>query len=207
LTPHWTVRRLLEALPLPGGFWFEPCAGEGDIIKAVNEVRDDVRWCAHELRGECAPTLASIKHVEHVEIGDLLTRPVATLPKASVCISNPPFSIAQPILEHLLHGDFEHLIFLQRVNWCAGPRAALFRELRPSLYVLPDRPSFTGGSTDSTEYGFWHFDGEGKLRILNNTPLRERQGKCESDSTTPAKASLRSSRSPHEPKTAAVPTR
>ena len=35
-TPHWTVRRLLEALPLPGGVWFEPCAGEGDIIKAVN---------------------------------------------------------------------------------------------------------------------------------------------------------------------------
>jgi hypothetical protein len=177
-TPHWTVRRLLEALPLPGGVWFEPCAGEGDIIKAVNAKREDVTWHAHELRGECAPTLDSIERVTHVEIGDLLARRVATMPMASVCITNPPFSIAQPILEHLLHGDFEHLIFLQRVNWCAGPRAALFREMQPSLYVLPDRPSFTGGSTDSIEYGWWVFDAEGKLNILNNTPLRERQGKA-----------------------------
>jgi hypothetical protein len=176
-TSSWCVRRLLEALPLPGGIWFEPCAGDGAIIKAVNEVRDDVTWHAHELREECVPALASIKRVEHVEIGDLLTRPVATMPMASVCISNYPFGVSKEILEHLLHGDFEHLITLQRVNWCAGPRAALFRELKPSLYVLPDRPSFTGGSTDSIEYGFWHFDGEGKLSILNNTPLKERQGK------------------------------
>ena len=177
LTPHWCTRRLLEALPLPGGVWFEPCAGEGDIIKAVNGVRDDVSWHAHELREECLPALASIEHIKHLTIGDILARPVADLPKASVCISNYPFGIAQPILEHLLKGDFEYLITLQRVNWCAGPRAALFRELKPSLYVLPDRPSFTGGATDSIEYGFWCFDGEGKLNILANTPLRERQGK------------------------------
>jgi len=176
-TPHWTVRRLLEALPLPGGVWFEPCAGEGDIIKAVNAKREDVRWCAHELREECTNVLHETDYVAQVRIGDILTRPVADLPQASVCITNPPFSIAQPILEHLLKGDFEHLIFLQRVNWCAGPRAALFREIQPSLYVLPDRPSFTGGSTDSIEYGWWVFDAEGKLSILNNTPLRERQGR------------------------------
>jgi hypothetical protein len=174
-TPHWTVHRLLEALPLPGGVWFEPCAGEGDIIKAVNAKRDDVTWHAHELREECALSLGNIKRIQQVNFGDILQ--CHSVPSASVCISNPPFSIAQPILEHLLKGDFEHLIFLQRVNWCAGPRAALFREIQPSLYVLPDRPSFTGGSTDSIEYGWWVFDAEGKLSILNNTPLRERQGR------------------------------
>jgi hypothetical protein len=185
-TPAWCVHRLLEALPLPKGLWFEPCAGDGAIIKAVNEVRDDVTWHAHELRDECELTLHGIDYVAYVEIGDLLARPVATLPKASVCISNPPFSIAKEIVEHLLHGDFEHLIMLQRVNWCAGPRAALFRELKPSLYVLPDRPSFTGGSTDSIEYGWWVFDGAGKLIILNNTPLRERQGKAPALATSGA---------------------
>jgi hypothetical protein len=176
-TSSWCVRRLLEALPLPGGVWFEPCAGEGDIIKAVNDVRSDVVWCAHELREECASTLGNIKRVEQVKIGDLLARSITDLPKAAVCISNFPFSISKEILEHLLHGDFEYLITLQRVNWCAGPRAALFRELKPSLYVLPDRPSFTGGATDSIEYGFWVFNGEGSLSILANTPLKERQGR------------------------------
>jgi hypothetical protein len=97
------------------------------------------------------------------------------LPQASVCISNFPFSVSKNILEHLLQGNFEYLITLQRLNWCGADRADLFRELRPSAYVLPDRPSFTGGSTDSIEYCWWVFDGEGALHILNDTPLKERQ--------------------------------
>jgi hypothetical protein len=129
----------------------------------------------HELRKECAVPLSGVAHAIEITIGDLLTRPVADLPKASVCISNYPFSVSKEILEHLLRGEYEYLITLQRVNWCAGPRAALFRELRPSLYVLPDRPSFTGGPTDSIEYGWWVFDGKGKLSILNNTSLEERK--------------------------------
>jgi hypothetical protein len=174
-SPAWTVHRLLEAYPLPGGIWFEPCAGEGDIVKAVNSKRQDVRWSLNELRKECAPSLNALRSIEQVVIGDLLQCPVYFLPKASVCISNFPFSISKEILVHLLRGEFDYLITLQRVNWCAGPRARLFRELKPSLYVLPDRPSFTGGPTDSIEYGWWVFDGQSRLSILNNTPLEERK--------------------------------
>jgi len=173
-TPAWTVHRLLEALELPGGVWFEPCAGEGDIVNAVNSKRQDARWCLHELRKECAPALRRCNHVEQARFGSILDS--HDLPQADVCITNPPFTIAQEILEHLI-GRYEHLIFLQRVNWCAGPRADLFRKLKPSLYVLPNRPSFTGGSTDSIEYGWWIFDGKGQISILNDTPIKERSQK------------------------------
>jgi len=173
-TPHWTVHRLLEALELPAGVWFEPCAGEGDIVKAVNSKRQDVRWSLNELRKECAPSLRGLERIEQVRFCDILAS--HDLPQADVCITNPPFTIAQEILEHLA-GRYEHLIFLQRVNWCAGPRADLFRKLKPSLYVLPNRPSFIGGSTDSIEYGWWVFDGKGQISILNNTPIKERSQK------------------------------
>jgi hypothetical protein len=186
-TPAWCVHRLLEALPLPKGLWFESCAGDGAIIKAVNEVRDDVTWHAHELREECELELHGIDFVAQVEIGDLLAR--STFPKASVCITNPPFSIAKEMVEHLLrHGDFKYLIMLQRLNWCGAERADLFRELKPSVYVLPDRPSFTGGGADSIEYGWWVFDGEGKLRILDDTPdavRREQKKRAAAKFVTP----------------------
>jgi hypothetical protein len=181
-TPAWCVHRLLEALSLPGGEWFEPCAGDGAIIKAVNEVRDDVTWHAHELREECELELHGIDYVAQVEIGDLLAR--QAFPKASVCITNPPFSIAKEMVEHLRRGDFTQLIMLQRLNWCGAERADLFRELRPSVYVLPDRPSFTGGGSDSIEYGWWVFDGEGKLRILNDTPDAVRREEKKRAATT-----------------------
>lgn len=170
-TPSWCTRRLLEALPLPGGVWLEPCAGEGDIIKAVNEVRTDVTWLANELREECMSSIFSAGNVRNLTIGDILT---ANLPDARVCITNPPFGIAQQVMEKLL-GRYEHLIFLQRVNWLAGPRADLFRKIRPSLYVLPNRPSFVNGTTDSTEYGWFVFDGRGEIKILNDTPVFERK--------------------------------
>jgi hypothetical protein len=67
-TPAWTVDRLFESLPLPGGAWLEPSAGEGAIISAVNDLRSDVRWCAVELRGECLPALSSVRKISRTPI-------------------------------------------------------------------------------------------------------------------------------------------
>lgn len=47
-TPAWCVRRLLEGVNPPGGLWLEPCAGDGAIIRAVEEMRADVKWHAVE---------------------------------------------------------------------------------------------------------------------------------------------------------------
>ena len=38
-TPSWCVRALLETVDLPTGTWLEPTAGDGAIIRAVDEYR------------------------------------------------------------------------------------------------------------------------------------------------------------------------
>jgi len=48
-TPPWCVHRLLDRLALPGGRWFEPRAGQGAIISAVNGARTDVTWSSSKL--------------------------------------------------------------------------------------------------------------------------------------------------------------
>lgn len=186
-SPAWTVHRLLEKCKLPGGLWLEPCAGKGAIIKAVNVARGDVRWFANEIDEAHVSALHDLEgSVGDFRIGD--ARDICfvknTFPK--VIITNPPFNVAEKILRHMLAlGGI--VVFLQRLNWCGGPRAELFEQLEPSVYVLPDRPSFkettkikvdkkTGKprkvttGQDSIEYAWWVFDGKGQFRMLANTP-------------------------------------
>ena len=49
-TPAWCVRRLLEAVDLPGGRWLEPAVGDGAIVRSVDAARDDVRWTTIDVR-------------------------------------------------------------------------------------------------------------------------------------------------------------
>jgi hypothetical protein len=172
-TPAFPVHRLLEAYALPAGSWFEPCAGEGDIIKAVNAVRNDIIWYTNEIRPECEEALAPLSRFRLY--GDLLLQ--TEFPICHVYITNPPFTISLEIVEHLLkYGRFNHFIILQRLNWAAGPRRDLFRRLKPSTYVLPDRVSFTpDGKTDSTEYAWFVFDGRGEFHVLTDTPKEIRK--------------------------------
>jgi len=172
-TPRWCVHRLLEAVAFPGLVWVEPCAGAGSIIRAVNEVRSDVRWIANELNELYLPALRSIPNVAVAASEDARTLDIGEGP--SVIITNPPFVYAQDILLQCLKVKSATAVFLERLNWCCGPRRDLFRELKPSTYVLPDRPSFTpDGKTDSIEYAFFVFDGLGKFKILNDTPKEVR---------------------------------
>lgn len=172
-SPRWTVHRLLEAIILPGDVWVEPCAGAGSIIRAVNEVRQDVRWIANEINSSYLPALQSIANMQVVASEDARTLDIGNGP--TVIITNPPFVHALEILQQCLKVKSATSIFLERLNWCAGPRRELFRALSPSTYVLPDRPSFTdNGKTDSIEYAWFVFDGRGQFRVLNDTPKEVR---------------------------------
>lgn len=181
-TPPSCTLRFLERYLLPGGLWLEPCAGEGAIIQAVNSMRTDVTWVANELDPKDEATLLAIPNVIGVRIGD--ARELILNVEPVVSITNPPFSVSEEILRHLLAVLPRTLhIFLQRTNWAEGPRAQLFREIKPSVYLLPQRPSFkdvvtidekTGkarkSSTDATSYSWFVFDGLGKFDILDDTP-------------------------------------
>jgi len=187
-TPRWCVHRLLEVYELRGGLWLEPCAGAGSILRAVAEVRSDVLWQANDLNPDHYRTLGRRDDVRLVMGDD--AREIVVHPEVVVAITNPPFGPSLDILRHLLDAGVRLPIFLQRLNWAAGPRRELFRALKPSSLVLPDRPSFMDlyevekpdvlkAQTDSIEYAWFVFDGRGEFRVLGDTPSEVRAAEIE----------------------------
>jgi hypothetical protein len=120
-----------------------------------------------------------------------------------VNLTNPPFGPSLEILMALLRDEWSLTIFLQRLNWAAGPRRDLFRAAKPSVYVLPDRPSFIDmydekkpdvlkAQTDSIEYAWFVFDGLARFELLGDTPDVVRRAEIEegrANGTRPKKAS------------------
>lgn len=96
-------------------------------------------------------------------------------------VTNPPFSLAEEFIRHSreLYPQAE-LVFLLRLNFAGSVgRLPLWRDLgTPDVYVLPNRPSFTGGKTDSCEYAWFRWPSEarelGTFLVLNETPRSER---------------------------------
>lgn len=177
-TPAWCVRRLLEALPLPGGRWLEPSAGGGAIIRAVNDVRQDVKWTAIEINESCGPELAKIAAIPMT--GDFLAlAPNMSAGKFDVAILNPPFVHAREFVD-ACRRLAKVTVVLERLNWLeCEDRNEWLRTWPPDVYVLPQRPSFTGGGTDSTAYAWFAWRSETKyspahLRILPCTSADER---------------------------------
>ena len=173
-TPLYCVRRLLEALPLPGGHWLEPSAGDGSIIRAVNELRADVQWAAVEKRLSCMARLAELPGTRHC-IDDFLgwnsISARATWPQHfDVALGNPPYSWAQEFVERCL-GLADHTVMLLRLDFMASAKRHGWLLRNPfDLYVLSNRPQFRFDGSDKTEYGWFHWPGTGHLRLLNLTP-------------------------------------
>jgi hypothetical protein len=189
-TPAWTVRRLLEEVELPGGRWLEPCAGDGAIIRAVNLIREDVYWNAWELRQECAPDLERStsglplagRYGNGYHIGDFLKSADGIRACYSAVVTNPPYSLAEEFVRACLPLA-RHVAMLLRLNWLASSkRSSWLREHAPDVYVLPDRPSFTGGGSDACEYAWMVWGPErhrtrarGTITVLATTPADERR--------------------------------
>lgn len=177
-TPSWCVRRLVEAVDLPGGIWVDPCAGEGAIIEAC-PAREDILWAALELRGECRPALERIVGPERVAIVDYLEQEPLT--HVDVLFTNPPFSLAEPMITRAV-SEAQVAVMLLRLNYLgSAKRAPFLRAHPPDIYVLPNRPSFTGKGTDSIEYAWFVWDKRlgdrtmGRWTVLPCTPKEERQ--------------------------------
>jgi len=174
-TPEWCVRRLLEEVPLPGGRWLEPAAGDGAIIRAAR--RNDVVWTAWEIRNTEATSLHACVSGGDVHIGDF----VEATNKGSlsgrpfdVAITNPPFRLAQDFIDGCC-ACANTVVMLLRLNYLASKsRWQFMRSHTPDVYVLPNRPSFTGGKTDSIEYAWFVWPrerrAEGKVKVLGLRP-------------------------------------
>lgn len=179
-TPAWCVHRLLGAMPRLcklGGTWFEPAAGDGAIIRAAaTRLILGTRWSAMELRDAPRDTGGAL--VSSWEVGDYLSAPSPGV-RYDVAITNPPFSLAMEFWRKM-RSEAHGVLLLQRLSWVApASRAREFRKDMPDVFVLPNRPSFTGKGTDSADYA-WYTWGprrniEGRVVILRDTPLQERR--------------------------------
>jgi len=194
-TPDFCTRRIVETLDLPKGRWYEPCAGEGAIIHAVEDKISGLTWFANEPRLEAMSFLCELVSEDRITRSDYL-RLDACPNDVSVVITNPPFRIAEGVIHKTLSVfPRAHVVLLLRLEFIAPAsknnyRHNLMTTYAPDIYVLPNRPGFredTGkraakkGSTDSSEYAWLHWKPaprarrSGKCMILPLTPLAERK--------------------------------
>ena len=171
-TPSWCVLRLLEVWQPRDGVLVEPCCGSGRIVKCL----PGWSWNTCDVR-EVSPV--SLHHVT----GDFLQCvQLGARSLVSAVITNPPFSLAEEFIRHCdeLYRSAD-LVFLLRLNFLGSAgRLKLWRDVgTPDVFVLPNRPSFTGGKTDSCEYAWFIFRPVprtmGEIKVLANTAMEQRK--------------------------------
>lgn len=169
-TPAWCVKRLLEAVPLPGGVWLEPAVGDGAIIRAVEANAEGsrfLRWHFMDLRPEAVEfTNAAGQPMSNpydglnIGAGDYLSTKLVASPaeKFTVAITNPPFSQALRFAKKMTH-DARWAVLLLRLNFAGSGnrdgRPQWLRENPPDVYVLPQRPSFCQSLSCKAESCDW----------------------------------------------------
>jgi hypothetical protein len=159
-TPAWVTSALLEhaAGICAAERILEPCAGNGAILHEMQGrwgMRNS-KYTAVEIREEARDELEY--HTDEVHIADFLTwQPTG---EYDLIITNPPFSIAQQIMERcfeIADGKATFAMLLPLSFMGADKRYDFWQKHTPSdLYVISHRPSFTGGSgTDNAVYGWF----------------------------------------------------
>lgn len=185
-TQRWVVNRLLDAVRLPGTRWLEPASGGGAIIRAVDTWRrhhalQQLVWTSSDLRDTVLDVSPDCSFTHFPELDyTFMNCPEFRGQRWDVVITNPPFSLAFEFVKQAL----EHapiVVLLLRLNWLGSEdRRDWLKANRPAIYVLPNRPDFTGEGGDATEYA-WFIWGLGwpEVDLLDTTPLTIRSVRTE----------------------------
>lgn len=133
-TPPWCVEALMRHLH-PEGYIIDPCVCDDPDSWGV---RNKLRALGHEAYAlKC--NVLEMKKTD-----------------AGMVVTNPPYSIAENVVRHILKWD-RASCFLLRNEWdCAGSRKDLMDNLSMKV-VLTKRPRWIGGSTGSPRHNFaWY---------------------------------------------------
>lgn len=162
------LARALVALLVRDGWWrggwvLEPSAGKGAFVRAIGMTTP----CAAQITSLDIDkdTADAIGRVPSHEIGGIPHRAkcgdfLDHLGRYTLILGNPPYSAAEAHVRHALilrDPQFGAVAFLLRLGFLESQqRAPLWREHPASkVYVLSERPSFTGGGTDNSAYGLF----------------------------------------------------
>lgn len=146
-TPAWCTRRILEALPsvtAKRAVWLEPCVGDGAIAEVARAMTVDCYFEAGDIRTDGVwpmgrPGIPFDAWTGHHDI----------------VITNPPFSLAVPLIDHFLP-LCDWLILLLRASFklaSGEPGKDGYRNYRnnmPNEYKLPQRPEFVASLSCKT---------------------------------------------------------
>lgn len=171
-------QRLAALLPYPNRI-IEPSAGSGNFIRSIRAAWPEASVTAVENDGNHEATLRAL--CADVVPGDFESCEEQFMwgDAPFLVVGNPPFSLAREHVEHalcLLPTD-SHLAFLLRMSFLGSQERARTLWAKPSLrYLIPlaQRPSFTGGGTDNSEYAVfvWRKGFEGSAELLPHLWVR-----------------------------------
>jgi predicted RNA methylase len=164
-TPVKTIQTFFNNYPL---FYkariLEPCAGNGNFCYEIKK-RYPSYIVANEIREEEYPNL--IDCADEVYHEDFLSLEIED--KFDYIITNPPFSLAQEIIERCFEIATENttIIMLLRLSFLESKKRYEFWQKHPlqGLYILSERPSFTGKGTDACAYAFFIWDNNCRQEI------------------------------------------
>lgn len=145
-TPTYTTRSLLGVHKIKYPV-LEPCAGNLAIANMLNKGL----VTTNDINPESQSTF-NYDYLNYSFKGSHI----------NTVITNPPFNIAQQIIERALDDVVEggEVIMLLRVNFLGSQKRKPFWKDAPlkHVYVLSKRPAFINGKTDSIEYAWFVFE-------------------------------------------------
>lgn len=158
-TPEALAVSLVDRI-VADGFWhgghvMEPSAGKGAFVNAITAHQPQLIR-AVDIDPERCRELED-GSVAVVQCADFLKMPIDH--PMELVLGNPPFNGAEAHVRHALsfRARFGAVAFLLRLAFLETQDRAPFWAEHPAskIYVLSERPSFTGGGTDNCAYGFF----------------------------------------------------
>jgi hypothetical protein len=134
----------------------EPHAGTGSFVRALRAQLPNARIRANDVEGNVLRW--SRLGADDYRVGDFLAMPTTPV-RFDLIAGNPPYLPAESHVRHALEmlAAGGVLAFLLRLGFLESQdRIPFWRSHPPAgLYPLSERPSFVGGGTDQTAYGWF----------------------------------------------------
>jgi hypothetical protein len=154
-TPDNVAQACVNTLgALIGKHALEPHVGGGAFARALRQA--GARSITGYDSDGGAPGLAECGFAQNIDF-------LKTTPRHYDCIAgNPPYATAEAHVRHALAYQPEKCGFLLRLGFLEGLKRKAFWDEHPptTVHVLRRRPSFTGGGTDASAYGFFVWNKE-----------------------------------------------